>query len=161
MLAGLLYNMFGMRGMFLVVGLGLIAIALCYLLLYHSVLKRSQLHVMIWIKVAFQGRKAEWEKWRKAGRRQRKRSSARFFLVDQIVRKRQLRESKREKQVIDKIGNQKICCCFCCCWYFIGCTCMAMATPSQNIMMKHFTRDVHLCLKSGYIDKSLGIGERL
>ena len=59
MLAGLLYNMFGMRGMFLVVGLGLIAIALCYLFLYHLVLKRSQLHVMIWIKVAFQGRKAE------------------------------------------------------------------------------------------------------
>merc|ERR1719193_1962365 len=42
MLSGLLYNMFGMRGMFLVVGLGLIAIALSYLFLYHAALKRGE-----------------------------------------------------------------------------------------------------------------------
>ena len=41
MLSGVLYNQFGMRGMFLVVGAGLIAIALAYLLLYHVALKRS------------------------------------------------------------------------------------------------------------------------
>ena len=41
MLSGVLYNQFGMRGMFLVVGAGLIAIALAYLLLYHLALKRS------------------------------------------------------------------------------------------------------------------------
>ena len=38
MLSGVLYNQFGMRGMFLVVGAGLIAIALAYLLLYHVAL---------------------------------------------------------------------------------------------------------------------------
>merc|ERR1711971_937721 len=42
MLSGVLYNQFGMRGMFLVVGAGLIAIALAYLLLYHLVLKRGE-----------------------------------------------------------------------------------------------------------------------
>jgi len=42
MLAGLLYNKFGMRGMFLVVGVGLIAIAICYLFLYHVALKRGE-----------------------------------------------------------------------------------------------------------------------
>ena len=41
MLSGVLYNQFGMRGMFLVVGAGLIAIALAYLTLYHFALKRS------------------------------------------------------------------------------------------------------------------------
>ena len=41
MLSGVLYNQFGMRGMFLVVGAGLIAIALAYLTLYHVALKRS------------------------------------------------------------------------------------------------------------------------
>ena len=40
MLAGVLYNTFGMRGMFLVVGVGLSSIALCYLFLYHVALKR-------------------------------------------------------------------------------------------------------------------------
>jgi len=42
MLSGVLYNQFGMRGMFLVVGAGLIAIALAYLTLYHVALKRGE-----------------------------------------------------------------------------------------------------------------------
>jgi len=42
MLAGVLYNTFGMRGMFLVVGVGLSSIALCYLFLYHVALKRGE-----------------------------------------------------------------------------------------------------------------------
>ena len=59
MLSGLLNNAFGMRGMFLVVGLALIAIALSYLFLYHVALKRSQLHAMIWIdKDFFSGEKS-------------------------------------------------------------------------------------------------------
>ena len=59
MLAGLLYNKFGMRGMFLVVGVGLIAIAICYLFLYHVALKRSPVHVMYAGLPTFQGRKDE------------------------------------------------------------------------------------------------------
>merc|ERR1712062_552948 len=42
LLSGLLYNQFGMRGMFLVVGTGLIAIALLFLFLYHVALKRRE-----------------------------------------------------------------------------------------------------------------------
>ena len=44
LLSGPLHNMFGMRGMFLLVSSVLMATTLCYLLLYYAVLKR-----LVWI----------------------------------------------------------------------------------------------------------------